>query len=249
MSYQPNREFYLEISKGNIKGHSIIHKFGKNDSVSTNFEALWNGENFYTGFNAIVAETVTVTSESVLDTNGGTGAWTIDLQGLDANGLMQSEIVTLDGDNSVTSTLSYLRLPRAKILTAGSTGKNQGEITVRQSITTANIFCVMPAEYNSTMITAFTIPKNCYGYLISQATSISNKRAASVDVRIQKRKENSVFQVAGEASVNSVGTGRITRNFEVPVKLSPMTDIFMEASASASVAVSGSFDIILVEIE
>ena len=49
MSYLANRDFYLEVAKGNIPGHSSINKFGNNPAVATSStETIWSGSNLYT---------------------------------------------------------------------------------------------------------------------------------------------------------------------------------------------------------
>lgn len=239
---------YLDISKGNVTGHNCVYKFGKNPDVSTTvFDTIWSIGGEYTGFNATGAETVTIASTSANDTLLGTGLQTIRLYGLDANGLEQTEDVEMNGIAGATSTKEFLRLSTARGLSGGTLQHNEGDITIRQSISTAIIFAVMPATYNSTMAAVYTVPSNKTGYILAQSTSIANKNAASVAVRLQIRQPGNLFTVNGEAAINSQGTGFIERKFTVPPKLPPMTDVFIEANASASVAVAAFLDILLVE--
>ena len=37
MAYIGTKNYYTEVSKGNVPGASIIHKFGKNSSVGTSY--------------------------------------------------------------------------------------------------------------------------------------------------------------------------------------------------------------------
>ena len=242
-------DYYLDIAKGLITGHRTLTKFGRNPAVGTGtFETIWNGGGAYTGFNATGAEIVSIVSSSVNDINTtGTGAWTIRLYGLDSSLLEITEDIILNGTTAVLTTLAYKRLDRIKVLTAGTTGWNEGDLTANQSVTTANIFAVVPATYNSTMIAAYTVPSNMTGYLVSQTASIANKTSAAVDVRIKIRQPGLVFTVAGEAALNSTGTGYIRMEFRIPQKLAGGTDLFIEASASTSVAVTAFMDLVLVE--
>lgn len=70
MSFFGSKDFYLEVVKGNVPGHSIVHKYGKNPQIqnSASFESIWNGGGFYTGFNATGAETLEVFSSDATDT-------------------------------------------------------------------------------------------------------------------------------------------------------------------------------------
>ncbi len=64
------RDLFLEIQKGNIPGHSAVHKFGRNpdiDSAVGTFEAIWNGGGDYTGQDPIAAETLETFSGSAND--------------------------------------------------------------------------------------------------------------------------------------------------------------------------------------
>jgi hypothetical protein len=69
MSFIGNKDFYLEVVKGNIPGHSVVHKYGKNPQIpnSAAFEAIWNGGGPYTGFDATSAETLEVFSGAAAD--------------------------------------------------------------------------------------------------------------------------------------------------------------------------------------
>lgn len=241
---------YFDIAQGNIPGYKTRHKFGRNPSVSTaGFEAIWNGGSEYTGFNATEAETVTITSSDDGDTADGAGLRTIRLYGLGPDGKEQKEDIVLNGTVAVTSTKEYIRLDTARGLTAGTNKYNIGSIVIAQSVTTANIFAVVPAGYNSTMIAAYTIPSDKIGYITSQRAALANKNAASAAVRLQVRAPGTVFTVAGEAALNSAGTTLAVIDFAVPQKIPPMTDIFIEAYASSDVAITAFLDIILVDIE
>ena len=40
--YADKMDPMLELSKGNIPGHSRIHTFGHNEAVGTNLETIWS---------------------------------------------------------------------------------------------------------------------------------------------------------------------------------------------------------------
>ncbi len=67
------------------------------------------------------------------------------------------EYIIMNGVTGVNTTGTYLRCPRGKVVLAGSSGLNEGEITVRQSTTTANVMAVMPT-FGQTTIGAYTVP-------------------------------------------------------------------------------------------
>ncbi len=240
--------FYLDIAQGKIAGHTLKAKFGRNPAVGTDgFDAIWNGGGFYTGFNATEAETVTVISSEAEDNSSGTGLRTIRLYGLDENYLEQTEDLELNGTTAVTSSLSYIRLDTARGLTAGSTGSNIGDITIAQSITTSVVFAVLPIGYNSTMVAAYTVPAGKTGYVISQRSGIANKQSAAAEMRFQIRQPAEVFTVMGSAALNSTGTGYIEQDFPIFKAIPEKSDVYVEAEASATVAITAFFDILLID--
>lgn len=246
-------EFGLNIQRGLIPGLSVIHKFGNNPDIDSGsgFETLWNGGGEYTGFNATVAETVEVLSSSADDAAAGTGARTIELRGLGPGFVEQTETVVLNGVTPVDSAGTFLRMDRAVILTAGSGGENVGEITVRQKTTQANVFAVMPATTNRTLIAAYTIPAGKVGYILSGFASLSKKQSATCVVRARFRMPGGVFQVVEIFAINSTGTSYVYRDFHTPlIRLPAGTDFFIEADSDTNdTGVSGGFELVLVETE
>lgn len=245
-------EYGLAIRRGLVPGVSIVHKFGRNPDIDTasGFEDLWSGGGLYTGFNATAAEIVTVVSSSALDTAAGTGARTVELFGLGAGFVSQSEVVILNGVTPVSTVNSYLRLDVVLVLTAGTGGFNKGTITCRQSITTANIFAVMPIGGNDALIACYTVPAGKIGYVISGFATLSKKQTSASDIQASVRRPGSVFQIVEWLSINSTGTGAIERLFRVPrAAMAAGTDIKLAADASTNDAgVSGGFAIILVDV-
>ncbi len=136
-----------------------VDKTGRNTDVDAASapEDIWNGGGLYTGFNATNAETVTVVSSSAVDAAVGTGLRTITLIGQGAGGVLQTETVALNGTIPVTSTRTWLRLNRAQATTAGSGGVNAGAITIAQSVSTANVFAVVPAGFGQTQTACYSV--------------------------------------------------------------------------------------------
>lgn len=90
------------------------------------------------------AVAVQVLSTSALDAAAGTGARTVRISGLDVAGVEIQEIVTLNGITPVNATLPFWRINQLLCLTAGSTGFNQGTITVRTVVGATSLFAIPP---------------------------------------------------------------------------------------------------------
>lgn len=106
-----------------------------------------------------IIETNTTGDSYRVSTNTSTGAGVIVIIGSLADDYTQNkdEYVILDGTTPVTVAGNFFRANKAKVVTAGTTLHNEGEITIRQAVTTANVFAVMPLS-GQTKIAAFTVP-------------------------------------------------------------------------------------------
>ena len=252
------RDFYFEVSIGNIPGHRAIHKFGHNPDANSAgvfwpiMEAAAAGaKTEYEGFNAVVAQTVSIVSVGaggVNDTAAGTGAQVVEVFGLDSRFVPQSELVILNGATPVLTTKLYIRMDVAIVRRGGALGSNQGALTGTQSGSGFQFFVVAIGD-NRTMQATFTIPEGEKGFIIYQgATTNRQQTAGSVEARLRVRPPGEVFQVL-EPFDATVGGGLAAREYRLPKdSLEPRTDMFLEsASSSANIGATGGFDLILVK--
>jgi len=242
------KDYKTEVAAGRVHGKTIIHKYGRNPDLDVVdvFETLWNGGGLYTGFDAVEAQTVTITSTSDNDTLAGTGARTITLYGLDFAYLPLIKTYNMNGSAGTITTDEFLRCDRSRVESAGTTGANEGTINVTQ--TTSGIkFAGMPIGYNSTMIAAYTIPAGKTGYLDTLFSTFSGgKKAAYASLQFRVRLYNGIFVVQGEAALHSEGSSNIFRKYDYPVALPEKADLHIVANtSSANVGVSAAFDILL----
>jgi hypothetical protein len=253
MTYLPDKEFYLEIAKGNVPGHSIVNKFGINQDIdsSVNYEVIWDGGgSTYKGFDATGAEQVEAFSSSADDTNTtGTGAWTLEIYGLDANYALQNETLNMAGTGVTRTVNNYIRVHRAVVRTAGTGGANAGVITVRQVTTFANVFIDMIAGYNQSMVACYTIPAGKTGYLLDWFVTLAGRTNADVEARLRERPDGEVFQVKEQVSLQGAGSSSGPRSYTLPKgPFNAKSDILIEASADTNdTVVSAGFSLLLVD--
>jgi len=252
IKYYNEYDFRLAIAKGHVDGHIHLNKFGRNpDCALSTPEAIWNGGGAYTGHNAVAAQILEVFSSSGLDdaVAVGSGAWTVRLFGLDENWEPLVEDVILDGADPVETIGTFIRMDRARVLTAGSGGKNAGAITARQKTTTANIMMVLPIGYNSTMIACWTIPAGYRGFFTGWNASLSGGTVGSAIVRLLCRPEGETFQVQEELSIVAAGSSQVIREYTNPKgPFGEKTDIFIEATAGSNgVGVAAAFDLLIIK--
>jgi hypothetical protein len=213
-------DFFSEVALGNIPNYEIATKFGRNSQVDTVTvpEDMWANGGTYTGFPvSFTPETVDVFSSSTNDTSAGTGARTIQIKGLktSTSSVEETENITLNGTTAVTSISTWWRINRVKVLTAGTGDQNAGNVTVRSTTTTANVFAVMPLGFNQSTIGAYTVPfdKTMIIKRVRVTITRSNGSAGSATISLRIRPIGGVFnaarvfelQTGGSTSFESLG--------------------------------------------
>lgn len=110
----------------------------------------YNGDADLAGFEVIApnaafqqpaaATALKVSSGDADDADADTGARTVQIVGLDAAGAVITETVTMNGTTQVTTVLTtFAKVLSAKVLTAGSSGTNEGIIYVYTGTATAGV--------------------------------------------------------------------------------------------------------------
>lgn len=222
----------LSVQKGLVQNFSGISKFGLNTAVGTSFESIWDGNNTYTYPSS--AGTATATSS---DTDDNTS--TVEIEGLDSNYDLATEIITIGGAAGSTN---FIRVFRATMKTANTGNANVGTISITVSSTT--VAQIRPT-YGQTLMAIYTVPRNYNAYLFQ------------LDVGCSKDLENEVAFVTKDISNGNVWStksfitlrgGFIEKNYAVPIVIPEKTDIELIAKSSATSSISGGFELILEKI-
>ena len=238
---------YLEISKGNVPGHTRIHKFGHNEALSTNFESIWSGSNIY--IYPAAATLMNLTSTDVDDLMGDTGAWNVTIYGLDAGYNQINETVALNGQTRVPTTLQYLRVYRMVVRNVGATGWNEGIIYLGTGVTAAGVptnkYAIIDANYGQTMMTTYTIPDGYTGYIIRVGiTSYTANKAFEVYLRTRPTGESWLRKEEYHLSSGQ----SVEHPFTPPMPIEARTDIqFMGKVDVAGGVTEVNYDLVLVE--
>jgi hypothetical protein len=244
--------FYLDMAKGNVDGHTITHKFGRNETVPI---GAWEGVLQLSTSFVWLTTAVTIRVKSggdANDTAAGTGAQAVTVFGLDENGAAATEDIELAGASvsSATST-TFTRVYRAWIADgrAGAyTGNNVGDIVIEDSGGVADLIMIAATE-GQTQYCAFTIPLGLTGYLMSIQVQADGLKAA--DFRLCVREDildtSTPFQPNRLKFFWDGVLGQSTLQPATPILVLPaLTDIWIEArGGGAQTEVSADMEIIL----
>lgn len=158
----PRSDFYREISSDNIKNVTRMGTGMINPAVGTVAETIWPEGGRYV-FPA-AASVMTLSSTSALDTNGGTGARTVLVTGLDSNWVEIAETVTLNGTTGVSTTQSFFRVNRLDVVSAGTAKTNQGSLYIGTGAITAGrpatVVNLIEPLYGLSHTGIFSVPVN-----------------------------------------------------------------------------------------
>jgi len=244
--------FELQVARGQISWHYPQFKFGFNPDVDNALETVWAEGGLYGYLSA--ASVLKVSSSSTDDAAAGTGARTVQLYGLDADYNEINEIVTLNGQTSVNSVNSFLRINRMVIRSAGSGEINAGVIYAGTGTVTsgvpANKYATIAIGDGQTLMALWTVPAGYTAYLfqtdLTAACTTSNKL---LNVRIVSRPFGEVFQIKDKFGMGVEGE-TVTQLYQYPLKFEEKTDLEVRAigdAGSANIQVSAGLDILYIK--
>lgn len=239
--------YELQVARGLVAGTKSVFKFGFNAALNTSEETVWAASTLYVYPPS--ASVMTVSSGSTLDTAAGTGARTVTISGLDASYNEQSETVTLNGQTAVNTVGTYIRVNRAFVVTAGSTGTAQGNIYVGTGTVTtgipANVYALIILGDNQTLMALWTVPAGYTAYIISAYVNAGDASVTQyITARFVQRPFGGVFRTASKITLHD-GIG----NFfdAVPPSFTEKTDVEVRATSSSGTnQVGASFTIIYI---
>jgi hypothetical protein len=258
MSYLGNSNFYAEVAKGNVAGHSIIHKFGQYDSVGTTFTPVAR-LGIYNTLQPASATTLRIKSGgNANDTAAGSGAREITLEGIDENGAVATEtLATAGASASSATTTTFTRLYRAYVSKSGtyatsSAGSHSATICIENGAGGTDWADIDATGFpkSQTEIGAYTIPNGYTGYLISAfGFSDSSKTTELIFFKrtgiLQSAAPYDAMRVVFEERLEG---GEFTVDPAAPILLGTACDVgFLAKVNTGTAAVEVDFEILLVQ--
>ena len=219
-AYEP---FELQISRGQVDGHTPINIFGFSTTVgSTALGPVWEGLTLSGGAYAYpsVAAPLVLVSDSASDTS----ALSVQIQGLDANYAPLTETIALNGTTNVTTTNSFLRIN----LMTTTNGLNVGNITAKISSTT---YAKINAGIGQTQMSIYTVPK---GYTFYLSYIQADASIGFTSSNYMKYAEYNKDNITGEVNVLNQTTFVQSLNipYTCPIPHTEKTDIQFEIVAN-----------------
>ena len=239
-------DWTINISAGAVDGTSYIEKFGMNIDVGSNKETIWDGGGIYSYIST--AETVAITSTAGADSAAGTGARTVEIQGLDADYNVVLETLTVGGS---TSTTEFIRIFRAKVVTAGSNGINEGTISITSSDTSTVLAQIgidgtgsNAAGRGQTFMALYTVPAGKTAYL-TQWTVGCGKQNTDAVATFLARPEGGAWNAK---DIITVSATTYAKDYKIPLQFTEKTDIEIRAYSTINNSlVSSTFNLILID--
>jgi hypothetical protein len=242
---------YFDIARGTVSGFSAVHKFGRNDAVPN---GSWERVAFLsipTAFNSSASTVRIKAGGNANDDAAGTHAREVTVQGLDDTGAVASSaIATAGASASSATTISYWRIFRAWVSSAGGYGNsNAATITIEDSGGAADLVAIGTGEGQS-FYGGYSIPLAKTGYIKTIAVTVDSNKAA--DFRLFKRDsftDTSVPVEAYRAQLEWLGLTSGLHNLTPATPMGPysaLTDLWFESRGSGgTAAVSVDFEVLL----
>jgi len=215
----------VSVSKGEFSDLNGIQKFGRNSEVDTGSdpETVWEAGGLKVWQTS--AQTVNISSSSSNDdaSPGGTGARTVELEGVDGSYVHVLDTVSLNGTSTVTSTQSFLNVYRARVLTAGSGGSNDGTLTGSYSSSADDAFGIL-SGFNRTQLAFYTTAAGETGLILAVNVYPFKQASASYEVTLFVRNFGGLFELRGTFGGHTQASG-IPVLFPIPFNIPEKSDI------------------------
>jgi hypothetical protein len=239
-AYEP---FELQVSRGQIMGHTTVTVFGYNPDVDTSEESVWPDGGVVP--HPTVASQLTIVSTDAADDGSpaGTGARTVYIAGVDGNYNVVSETITMNGTTGVTTTNSYLYVNEFYVATAGSGGANAGEITAKVSTT---LYDIIATGYNNRTTGHYCVPAGYTGYLtVGQFSCGQASGSTSITGYLKTHGPDGILRVTAVTTLNN---GSSQFDFVYPIQILEKHCIGASAIGSASNnSTSSLFNLVLIK--
>jgi hypothetical protein len=253
------KDFYIEVAKGNVAGHSAINKFGHSPTapVATAIapQDVWGGAGLYDYYPTEALAVSIASTDDTEDNVGGDGALTVTVQGLGENWEVVEETVTMTGDTPAPLTQKFIRLYRAFVRTSGADATNAGDIVVHETADDSNVGIFITAGHGQTQQCNYTIPANTTAFFIKGYVGLSVAAQTAKTgtfrwmLRVNAFGAGGAWLTQGEVGLINSGNSYWKYKYGVPAgAILEKTDMKIQLSLSNFIMdIVGGYDLVLVE--
>lgn len=235
--------FGLQVSRGQIQGHSSVTVFGYNPDLDTSEESIWPDGG--TVPHPAAASVLAIASTSTDDDGSpaGTGARTVFIEGLDGSYNVVSETVILNGTTNVSTTNSYLYVNQFYVATVGSGGANAGDITAKVSTT---LYDMILTGYNQRTTAHYCVPAGYTGYMVTGVITTGQATGStSVTAFLKQHGPDGILRVGAVSALNN---GSVQYDFDPAYVIPEKCCVGASAiGTAANNSVSAFFNIVLIK--
>jgi hypothetical protein len=245
--WNTSEDFGLQVARGQVRGHRIIHIFGFNPDIDSGVEeTVWTFGGIYTHLSA--PSKLKVASGNANDSGTGTGARTVQVVGINGTGAEISETVTLNGQTAVETVHEYTEVNGLTVMSVGSGGRNAGQIYAGTGTVTSgvpqNVIGHIAVGDNNSQTGHYTIPKGFTGYLTHGNISTGTTTNGYVIGKLKLRLPNDIIITAATVTFFS---GEVDYDFKYPVRVPEGACVFANALTTKNdESVSCYFEILLI---
>jgi hypothetical protein len=247
-------QFLIEVAKGNVPGHTLVHKFGKGN-VGTTLVPITNSLVYTMPTTAIALEFV---SSSTSDDAASTGAREVTIVGLNAAWEEVTQVIATDGTTPVAIPTSLTRLYRWYVSGSGTyatatANSHVGTLTIRVASAGAtwSTIGILPRPVGQTQIACYTVPTGFRAFVFIQEIRVDSTKSAYISMFIRNNADDVVIPFpALRLSANFVGISGVATadtnaprdGFEAPADI-----VFMGKIASGTAEIVVDFEILLIQ--
>lgn len=225
-----------------------VGKFGQNLDIDTTTdpEDVWS----YGGlipFPSTGAVT-TIVSDSTDDDNGGIGANTVIVDGIQSDGYRLMETVTLNGTSAVTLSNQFRHVNRAYAVASGSNKTNVGTIQIKHG---ATVIGEIPSALGQTMTSGYVLPADWKdgGYLEQLYINIGkNTGNVITEANFKIMPDGESWRTLFPITLNSARDQlQFIKTYYTPLHFAPLTCFRWEVTSvdANNTAAQAGFDLVL----
>ena len=244
LNIRSNNEYHNSVALGKHTGISTWNKFGNNLDVDVGTEVV---ANFGGSFSPLTtASTLRFVSSSTDDDDGGIGANSLVVWGVDANRDAVIEVVTLNGTSNVDTTSTWLGINRVSLNLSGSSKGNVGNITITD-VTSGATQAYLTATEGTTQQLIYFTPNNSTSlikWILLKGNKISGgDPIINFKIWVYSAISNSNYDIF-EYNMNTGVENHIDLHLPEPLIVSEQSCIWVEATSDkANAIVAGRFSL------